>query len=507
MATPGPRAQTDPAGRLAVLKTPVFDRAAFGLFAALIIWAPIPLGSNRPWAWSILEIGIFSAGLLWLAGHARQETRPSTAVHAAWPAFALLALWLAYLLLQWLPMPAAWVRALSPQAAALHSGADYLGADRLITLSVDPHASYVSWLKSCAYGAAFALTILLVHGRRRLAWLCGAIVASGLAQAFYGSLMHLAKVDMVILGMPIQHAAQASGSYVNRNHLAGLLEMSLAVGIGLMIGQLEDRPRRSWREFLHDTAVLLLSGKAMLRLVLVIMVIALVMTRSRMGNTAFFASLLVAGALGLVLSRHAPRGTVLLIGSLLAVDIALIGTWFGVERTFQRIAETTVQNVEERVDPSVYAVRMLEDYPLFGTGAGTFYTAFTPYRGHDIDAFYDHVHNDYVQFLTETGVIGAGLMGLFVLAALACAVLAQARRRDPLARGVAFGVVMGTIAIGIHSTVDFNLQIPANAFLFTTLLALGWVSLYLGRARRLHGSSAPGAGAARPSRREPGRSR
>lgn len=43
--------------------------------------------------------------------------------------------------------------------------------------------------------------------------------------------------------------------------------------------------------------------------------------------------------------------------------------------------------------------------------------------------------------------------------------------------------MMGIIAIGIHSTVDFNLQIPANAFLFTILLALGWLSLHLKRAR------------------------
>ncbi len=152
-----------------------------------------------------------------------------------------------------------------------------------------------------------------------------------------------------------------------------------------------------------------------------------------------------------------------------------------------------MQNVEERVDPAVYAVKILDDYPLFGTGAGTFYTAFTRYRGHDIDAFYDHVHNDYVQFLAETGVLGLGLIGLFVLAALACAVLAQARRRDPLARGVAFGVVMGVVAIGIHSTVDFNLQIPANAFVFMILLALGWVSLYLNRTPMInfkHGEKA-----------------
>jgi O-antigen ligase len=441
----------------------------------------MPLGSNRPWAWALLEIGIFLVALLWLAGYARRETMPGPVLRASWPALALLALWLAYLFVQWLPMRADWVRALSPQAAALHAGADYLGADRLVTLSVDPHATFVFWLKSCAYALAFVLTLLLAHSRRRMTWLCLAIVASGVIQAYYGSLMHLMKLDFEVLGMPIAHSSQASGGYVNRNHLAGLLEMSLAVGIGVMIGQLEDRPRRSWREFARDLAVLLISRKAILRLLLVIMVVALVMTRSRMGNTAFFTSLLVAGGVALALSRHAPRATVVLIASLIVIDIAIIGTWFGVERTFKRIAETTTQQVEERVDPSVYAVKIFEDYPLFGTGGGTFYTAFTRYRGHDIDAYYDHVHNDYVQFLTETGAIGIGLIGPFALGALVCAVLAQARRRDPLARGVAFGVVMGIVALGIHSTVDFNLQIPANAFIFVILLALGWISLYLDR--------------------------
>jgi len=461
---------------------PVFNRAAFWLLMALIIWAPIPLGSNRPWAWAILEIGIFSAGLLWLAGFTRRETGIGAVPRAAWPALVLLSIWLAYLAVQWLPMPAPWVRLLSPQAAALHAGADYLWPDRLITLSVDPHATFVFWLKHCMYGLAFALTLVLVHGRRRLAWLCGAIVASGLLQAFYGSFMHLARINIEVLGMPIRHAGEVSGAYVNRNHLAGLLEMTLAVGIGLMVGQLKDHPRRSWHDFLRDTAMLLLSGKAMLRLMLVIMVIALVLTRSRMGNTAFFASLLVAGGIGLTLSRHAPRGTVLLIASLIAIDVTLIGAWFGVEKTYQRIAETTIQNVEDRGDPSSYAIKIFDDYPIFGTGGGTFYTAFTRYRGRDIGAYFDHVHDDYVQFLVETGAIGVALLGLFVLGALACAVIAQARRKDPLARGAAFGVVMGVVALGIHSAVDFNLQIPANAFIFAVLLALGWISLFLNRA-------------------------
>jgi len=248
-----------------------------------------------------------------------------------------------------------------------------------------------------------------------------------------------------------------------------------------VVGQLEDGPRRSWRQFAHDTATLLLSGEAMLRLVLVIMVVALVMTRSRMGNSAFFTSLLVAGAVGLALSRHAPRGTVLLIASLVVVDIFIVGAWFGVDKTMQRIEQTTAGDVRERVDPAIYAVKIVDDYPWFGTGGGTFYNAYPQYRGADILPYYDHVHNDYMQLATETGLPGFALLGAIVLLSFFAAVLAQSRRRDPLARGVAFGVVMGITALAIHSTVDFNLQIPANAFIFTVLLALGWISLHLER--------------------------
>ena len=73
------------------------------------------------------------------------------------------------------------------------------------------------------------------------------------------------------------------------------------------------------------------------------------------------------------------------------------------------------------------------------------------------------------------------LIGALPLMALVLAVLALSRRRDPLARGFAFAVVMGISAIAIHSTVDFNLQIPANAFAFMVLLAYAWIAFHLGR--------------------------
>jgi len=457
----------------------VAERGALAVFLALLVWAPFPLGSNRAWAWTLLETGLFLSAALWTVGWMQRRNGSLAVVRAARPAFVLLFAWLCYLALHWTPLPPGLVRALSPQAAALHALAAPYGGDAWITLSIDPNASFVFWLKSCAWAAAFFLTLALGNTRPRARLIALVLVLSGLAQAVYGGLMHLAGSDLEIFGARIPHGSQASGGFVNRNHLAGFLEITLALGIGLMVGSLRETGRRSWRQFWRDMAALLLSPKAPLRLFLVAMVIALVMTRSRMGNSAFFSSMLIAGGVALALSRHATRSTVILIASLIAIDIFIVGSWFGVEKTMQRIEQTTVRDVEVREDPSAYALEMVRDYPLFGAGPGTFHTAFTRYRGPDIRDFYDHAHNDYTQFMVETGALGAALAATLPLMALVLAVLALSRRRDPLARGFAFAVIMGISALAIHSTVDFNLQIPANAFAFMVLLAYGWIAFHL----------------------------
>ncbi len=444
------------------------QRAALYLFLGLLVWAPWPLGSNRPWAWSVLEVWVFLCAALWVIAWMRRDVHSLGVLPQAWPALAILGAWLAYLALYWMPLPPGLLRALSPEAAAL-------GAR---TISIDPNASFVFWLKSCAYALAFALVLALGTTRERARMIAYALVLSGLLQAVYGGLMHLAGADIDIFGARIVHSSQASGGFVNRNHLAGFLEIALSMGIGLLVGSLHETGRRTWRQFWRDTARMLLSARAPLRLFLVAMVIGLVMTRSRMGNTAFFSSLLIAGSVALVLRRHATRSTVILIASLIVIDIFVVGTWFGVEKTIERLQKTTSADVEQRVEPSVYALDMLKDYPVFGAGAGSFYGAFPRYRGPDIGAFYDHAHNDYTQFLVETGPLGALLIGALPLLAIINAVLALSRRRDPLARGFAFAALMGVSALAIHSTVDFNLQIPANALAFVVLLAYAWIARF-----------------------------
>jgi O-antigen ligase len=458
------------------------EKVLFWLFLVLLLWIPIPLGSNRVWAWSILEVVVYSLVIAWLVLWVLGKVRIAESLPKAWPALAILTIWLLYVAFSIVPLPISWVESLSPEAARMQHLTDALGVKRTsMTLSVDPAASLAFLLKTLAYVAAFFLALALVNSRERVLTLARVMVYGALAMSVYAVLMHLAEVKDEYFGAVIPHSQQASGTYVNRNHFAGYLEMMLAIGIGLLIAGLSDRRADTWKKFVSHVIEWMLSPKMVLRLTLCVLVIALTTTHSRMGNTAFFSALLVAGVIGIALSRHATRNTVILLVSLVVIDLAIVGSWFGVEKLAQRIEQTTVADVEEREVPAAHTLPLIKDYAVFGAGPGSFYVTFPRYRPEKVVNFFDFAHNDYAQFAAETGLLGLGIIGFFVVLTLGAALKAQWQRRDPLMRGMSFACIMGVTSILIHSWVDFNLQIPANAMLFMVLLALGWISLNLDR--------------------------
>lgn len=459
-----------------------YEKLLFYAFLMLVMLAPVPVGSNRPWAWSLLQAGLFVILAMWLLLWVGGKGKVSPVFRAAWPAHVAFLAWLALLVLQQFPLPPALVAWISPPVHAAHELARQIApAQGGMTLSLDAFATRSMLFRSMGYYCAFLLALLLIVNRERARTLAVALVLSALVLSVYGVLMHLAAVTHNWFGTTIEHGGSASATYPNRNHFAGWLVMCLSLGIGLLLADLKDRRYESWRQFLKAMLELVFSRKIQLRLALCILVIALTTTHSRMGNTAFFASLIIAGVIGLILSRHAPRGTVLLLSSLLVIDLLIVGSWFGVEKLAQRIEATTTQEFQARQDPSEFVFSQINDYPLFGSGAGTFYVVFPIYRGPGVETFFDYAHNDFAQLAAETGWIGFSILGLLVLMSAGVALRAQWVRRDPLMRGMSFASFMGVLALMIHSWVDFNLQIPANAQLFTVLLALAWISLFLDR--------------------------
>lgn len=436
------------------------DTWLFAGLCLIVILAPLPLGSNRAWAAQLLQlsIAVLAAGAAWVL--ARGLVAPSAALRNSLPAILLFAAIPAWTLLQLLPLPPAW-----------------------LPISQDPGASLYKLQKSIAYLLVFLLCLQLLDTPARLERLAQIIVISGVLQATYGVLVATGGPSMDLLGIHAltPHKSDATGTFLNRNNLAGYLEMALAVGIGLLIaGFSSTDSATSWRARLRRLLTILLGGKARIRLFLVIMVIGLVMTHSRMGNAAFFASMGISAVIGLAIFRKSSRSMVILFASMVAIDLLIISSWFGLARLAERIENTSLAE-EARTDVNTHALPWLQDHWLTGSGAGSFASQFPFYRKSDVAHFFDFAHNDYLQLLGEYGLIGGLMFAGIAVLSLHAAIQAQRRRRNPLLRGMGFAAMMGIISLLIHSTVDFNLHIPANAMLFSMLCALAFLARHQGQ--------------------------
>jgi len=441
--------------------TPRFESALTAATLLLLAWLPLPVGSDRDWSAGLLVLVVsLLAGLRCLT-HLTAPRAIGQPLRTALPLFALL------LLCQ------LWV------AIQLGSG-----------ISRDTGAGIQYLALGCAYSLLFLLIVDLFQTRKRLTLLLVVLICSGTFQAFYGTIMTLSGTEWLLTGPKTAYLGNATGTYVNRNHLAGYLEMTLACGIGLLLALRDGRPfnRRRLME-------LMMGPKARLRLALVVMVIALVMTHSRMGNTAFVAALLILGTLFTLINPEHRKRNLLLLASLILIDLLVVSQFFGLDKLKDRLLATQFESQvvgdevvaranEQRDDIFGYALPMLEESPLGGIGAGAFETAFQRHPGADIKLHFDHAHNDFLQFAIEYGLIGTLPLVLFVLGAFTQSLKALWRRESWYRSGVGFGAAMGILALMIHSATDFNLQIPANAATFVVLCAIAVLANHHSRPRR-----------------------
>jgi O-antigen ligase len=440
----------------------------------VLVWAPLPFASNRIWGGALLALLVGLVLVCWLVLYVsgRVTVRTGGWRHGRLPLVLLVAVQLWVLLqIQYLPRPL--VEWLSPQAFAWHL------PDGWLSLSLDREYTRYYLLRGCAFTAGFFLTLALVNSHDRLHTLLQVLVFSGTCQAIYGTFMVLSGLELGFFVEKYVGQGVATGTFVNRNHYAGYLVMCLSAGIGLLLSQLSTRRVHGWRERLRGWLRLLLSPKIRLRVYLAVMVVALVLTRSRMGNLAFFVALGLAGTVAVMSGRRFSWRVVVFLASLVAVDLFVLGRWFGFDRLVERLAQTR-PGQEARAWSNADTLEYLGDFPFTGSGGGSFYGVFPNYQSPDLQGFHLHAHNDYLEIAVELGLPAALVLAAVAGLALVSAWLAQ-RRRTPLYRGAGFAVTMTVLWAAIHSATDFNLQVPANALTFVTLLALAFVSRGLPR--------------------------
>jgi len=419
---------------------------------ALLVWVVLPLGSNRPWAAMLFVVLTMLLSILWAISQLQGKSTDvveNKAFKTAKPLMMLLLFVQCWVFLQW-----------------------------AMGVSEDGSRTVYYLLLGCSYSLLYLLIINLFTTRKRLTLLLLTLIISGACQAFYGSMMTLSGIEWHFFEAKEYYRSVATGTFVNRNHLAGYLEMALACGIGLLLAM---RSRRSMT--LRNIIELLMGTKAKIRLSLVIMVIGLVLTHSRMGNAAFFSSLVVVGGLFILTNKQNRTRNSLILVSILLVDVLVISQFFGLEQLKDRIVNTQISdqvvsgevvrkgNVD-RDDVVMSTIPMIKERLFVGHGAGSFETSYQQYAGADIRGHFDHAHNDYVQFLVEFGAIGFVPLMLFVVFSFWQGLQALWMRQSWYRSGVGFAASMGILSIMIHSFTDFNLQIPANAATFIVLCAV-----------------------------------
>ena len=450
-----------------------FEQWLFYLLLGLLVWLPIPLGSHRAWAWGLMEVWVFGLTASWVLYALRHSAfnvlkpyRPLLGI------FAAVQVWI---FSQQVPLPLGVVESIAPSVAE-HYRLSAPG-QAWATLSFDANQTRIALAKGLAYCCLLVLILALVNSGKRLKALMVAVVVAGTFQAFYGALLALSGAQTTwVLDLP--NSGIATGGFRYKNHFGNFLVLCLCLGIGLLIANLRGGNSGKFKERLKRILEMLLGGKAVLRLCLAMMVIGLVLSHSRMANTAFFASLSIAGGLGLLLIRNKSRSLTILLASLMVIDLMIVGSWFGVDRLRQEIAETSFSQ-ETRDEVNRYGLSLIEQHPLTGTGAGSFYTAFPSVKGPGINAFYDLAHNDYLQFSIEFGLPATLLLGFAILWSLYHAFTALRTRRDNLMQGLAFAALMAIIAELIMLTTDFHLQAPATAMYFMMMLGLGWKARFM----------------------------
>lgn len=394
------------------------------LTVALLIFGPLAFGAVEPWSMFILHVGAVAAFILWIFS-ALTASRPHLepqAIHL--PPFVF---------------------------ACLVIGQILAGG------SVYRHETVTQFMNFVAYGLIFLIATDLFRNEREVRLLCLTLAVLGFTLALLGSVQEFTSPGKLYWVRTPKFGGPIFGPYVNRNHYAGVMELLFPFAL---MGSLKPSLTGGKRVLLGFAALLMLSS--------------VFLCGSRGGFISVVLQVVFTGVVLLWRSRHV--GLVLSF-TLVTVLAAAFGTWLGSDRLLGRLGDVPNEFQADRTGGRLQlakdSLQMFTQHPVTGWGLGTFPVIYPKYRTFVTDLYVNEAHNDFVQLLVETGIIGFSVaIGLLVIVF---------RRGLLQIRHAIFGTwrtvavcasVIGVVGLSVHSLFDFNLQIPANALLFYVLCAI-----------------------------------
>lgn len=462
-----------------------------------LLWIPLPFASVIPGAWLPLTLTPLILLVTWIWWSRSVALPVVLTPSAAWWALGGLSA-LALVALQIFPLPSPLVALLSPRSSILWSRAAEVVNNvypelvpRWWSLSVDPRSTASELIGLASRLAVFVLATQLFRKTESRIGLATVLVASAAFQVIYG-IRHWSGGMMEIWGWTnrLIHG-RMGGTFVNPNHLAHYLALVLPLAIFLLLD--------AWYRTRKDSSVQVRVEKFFTRhapLVLIggagvfLTVFGILLAKSR----GVLLAVSIAVVVGLTLFReesaarrgHGGRGA---RGKLLATALAVVMAlgaavlFLGTERVTGRMIPTLDDAVTlvGRVDGARIAIDLWQMFPVMGSGFGTFENVALMVSG-ESGYYYRHAHNDWLELMATTGLIGLG----FVSLALFFGLRAMARSAWPRLIGSARSVngngngsgshrrfvAMGAVVILfvlLHALVDFNFYIPANSYTFAVI--------------------------------------
>jgi O-antigen ligase len=258
------------------------------------------------------------------------------------------------------------------------------------------------------------------------------------------------------------------GPYVNHNHYAGLMEMLAPIPLVVSLTRLATPKVRA----VAATAAAVMIGTIFL-------------SGSRGGMLAIVAEMVILASL-LVRQKRSLR-TSIGIGAFLALVAGML-IWLGGNQLSQRIAGTGPGHADLsgdiRANINHDGFRMFVKRPVLGWGLGSFPIVYPQFRTFYTNFFVNEAHNDYLQLLIEMGLLGFATMVWFVVTLYTRAAKKISHWPTDISGALTLACMLGLSGILVHSAVDFNLQIPANAALFYVLCTVAGSAPFAKPARK-----------------------
>jgi len=429
--------------------------------AAILILSVLFFGSVEIWSIAFMEASVFTLIVIWLF---KQRKEPSLYIskEEKYMVIALFGL-LTYVFIQMLPFPQAVLKYLSPRSFDLYS---FFTTDTNPNMSISlyTYKTGSEFLRIFTYSLFFLFLSFSIKDMTTLQKVIKILTYFGFGLAIFAILQKatwngkLYWLREITVGNPF-------GPFVNRNHYAGLISMLIPLSLGLAFTRKEKE-----KQLLYGFFGL-------------IMAVSLFLSLSRAGIISFFAGITI---FAVFLSWDKFRGKkrwVLL--SFFIFTLFLYLFYLGIDPIIDRFYETDLTR-EARFTVWSGTLNAFKDFYLTGSGLGTFINIFPLYPPKDMGVIYAHAHNDYLEFILETGIIGTVLLLLFIFFFIRC----MAKGKWWWETGIIRMSILSSITtMVIHSIFDFNLHIPSNALMFSAICGMAVAASRMQSQRSLEPST------------------